>query len=101
MREAAGERYDRLEINAYPSQFPSVITDHARAEATERAAAIAARAGAPISADELLDSPHQYIGTVDALCEKLVELRERLGISSFMLGDADEMAPVVERLAGT
>ncbi len=101
VREAAGERYDRLEINAYPSQFPSVITDHARAEATERAAAITARAGAPISADELLASPHQYIGTVDALCEKLVELRERLGISSFMLGDTDEMAPVVERLAGT
>ena len=101
VREAAGERYERLELNAYPSQFPSVITDHARAEATERAAAITARAGAPISADELLASPHQFIGTVDALCEKLVELRERLGISSFMLGDVDEMAPVVERLAGT
>ncbi len=101
VRESAGERYDRLEINAYPSQFPSVITDHARAEATERAAAITARAGPPISADELLASPHQYIGTVDALCEKLLELRERLGISSFMLGDTDEMAPVVERLAGT
>ena len=55
-----------------------------------------------ITAGELLASPHQYIGTVDALCEKLVELRERLGISSFMLGDdADEMAPIVERLAGT
>ena len=101
VREAAGDRFDQLEINAYPSQFPSVITDHARAEAKERAAAITARAGVPISADELLASPHQYIGTVDALCEKLVELRARLGISSFMLGDTDELAPVVERLAGT
>jgi probable F420-dependent oxidoreductase len=101
VREAAGERFDRLEINAYPSQFPSIVTDHARAVATERAAAITARSGMPITADELLASPHQYIGTVDALCEKLLELRERLGISSFMLGDVDEMAPVVERLAGT
>ncbi len=32
---------------------------------------------------------------------KLRELRERLGISSFMLGDIDALAPVVERLAGT
>jgi hypothetical protein len=28
-------------------------------------------------------------------------LRERLGISSFMVGGIDELAPVVERLAGT
>jgi probable F420-dependent oxidoreductase len=101
VRAAAGERFDSLEINAYPSQFESLITDDARAVATERAAAMTARAGIPISADELLASPHQYVGTVDALCEKLIELRERLGISSFMLGGLDEMAPVVERLAGT
>jgi len=101
VRDAAGDRYDDLEFNAYPSQFPSVITDRARADATERPAAITARAGVEISADELLASPHQYIGTVDALCDKLVELRERLGISSFMLGDIDELGPVVERLAGT
>ena len=28
-------------------------------------------------------------------------LRETLGISSFMLGEVDELAPVVERLRGT
>ena len=71
VREAAGERFATLEINAYPSQFPSGITDRARAMATERAAAITARAGVAITADELLASPHQYIGTVGALCEKL------------------------------
>ncbi len=101
VREAAGDRYDRLEINAYPSQFPSLVTDRARAEATDRAAAITARSGIAISADELLASPHQYIGTVGSLCDKLVELRQRLGVSSYMLGDVEEMAPVVERLAGT
>jgi len=31
----------------------------------------------------------------------LTHLRERLGITSFMLGDLDGLAPVVERLAGT
>ena len=29
------------------------------------------------------------------------DLRERLGISSFMVGDMDLLAPVVERLRGT
>jgi hypothetical protein len=29
-----------------------------------------------------------------------VELRERFGISSFTLNDIDELAPVVEALAG-
>lgn len=101
VREAAGARYETLELNAYASQFPSAVTDHARAVATERAAAITARSGIEISPDDLLASPHQYIGTVGALCDKLLELRATLGISSFMLGDVDEMAPVVERLAGT
>ena len=29
------------------------------------------------------------------------ELRERLGIDSFLIGRLDELGPVVERLAGT
>jgi hypothetical protein len=28
-------------------------------------------------------------------------LRERLGVSSIMVGEIDELAPIVERLAGT
>lgn len=32
------------------------------------------------------------------LVEKFEMLRERLGISSFMVGDIDELASVVERL---
>ncbi|HEY8167318.1 MAG TPA: TIGR03621 family F420-dependent LLM class oxidoreductase [Candidatus Limnocylindrales bacterium] len=100
VREAAGDRFASLELNLYPSQFPPLITDRARAEATDRAAAITARTGRQITADALLDSPHQFLGTVDAICDKLIGLRERLGVSSFMLGDAVEMAPIVERLAG-
>ena len=33
--------------------------------------------------------------------ERYRELRERLGISSFMVGDVETLAPVVERLSGT
>jgi len=38
---------------------------------------------------------------VDVLVEKFSELRERLGINSFLVGGLDELGPVVERLAGT
>jgi hypothetical protein len=51
--------------------------------------------------DDLLGSPHVFIGSIAGLAAKLVEVRERFGISSFMLGEIDELAPIVERLAGT
>ena len=54
-----------------------------------------------VSADELLDSPHIFIGSVDAFVEKFRRLRDELGISSIMVGEVDELVPVVERLAGT
>ena len=42
-----------------------------------------------------------FIGSIDGLSRRSSGLRERLGISSFMVGDVDALAPVVERLAGT
>jgi hypothetical protein len=48
----------------------------------------------------MLDSPHVFIGSVDRLVEKFLQLREELGISSVLLGEIDELAPVLERLAG-
>jgi hypothetical protein len=79
-----------------------VITDHAGRVAEEHAAAVRQRTGYPLTAQELLDSPHAYIGSVDFLVDKLRGLRERFGISCFLLDGVDSfaMAPVVERLAG-
>ncbi len=101
IREAAGPRFATLELNTYPSGGPIVVTDHARTEAEARADRLRQRTGVGISADELLESPHTFIGSIDGLARKFVELRERFGISSFMTGGIDELAPVVERLAGT
>jgi hypothetical protein len=51
--------------------------------------------------EDLFDSPHVFIGTVDQLVEKFTRLRDELGISNVMIGSGmDEFAPVVERLAG-
>jgi probable F420-dependent oxidoreductase len=101
IREAAGDRFDRLELNTYPTGGPVVITNRARAAAQERADRLRQWTGIEVTAEELLDSPHMFIGSIEELTEKLVGLRERFGISSVMVRDIDELAPVVERLAGT
>ena len=101
VREAAGERFKDLELNVYPSSWEIVVTDDARAEAHRVIDHLRARSGIELTVDEALQSPHLFIGSVDALVDKIRDLRARLGISSFMLGEVDELAPVVERLAGS
>jgi probable F420-dependent oxidoreductase len=100
-REAAGNRADELEFNIYPSMTGISVTDHARREAQELSEQLHARSGVRVGADELLDSPHIFIGSVDAFVEKFTRLRDELGISSIMVGEVDELVPVVERLAGS
>jgi len=100
VREAAGDRFAALELNCYPTGAAPVVTDHARKTAADVLDGIRARTGVDIGVDEYLESPHVFIGSVDGLVAKLTGLRDRLGISSFMLGDIDTLAPVVERLAG-
>ena len=78
-----------------------IITDHARAEAAKIRDRLLQRTGYELTEDEVLESPHVFIGSVDGLVAKIQDLRERLGISSFMTGEIDDLAPVVERLAGS
>ena len=101
VREAAGDRFAELELNVYPSTSPIVVTDHARKEATDLADRLRVRTGRDVAVDELLESPHIFIGSIDGLTEKVRGLRDRLGINSFMLGGVGQLAPIVERLAGT
>jgi probable F420-dependent oxidoreductase len=100
VREAAGDRFGELELNTYPNGGPTVITNDPRAEAARRADRIRAQTGVELSVEEILDSPHTFVGSVKDLTRKFVELRERFGISSFLVDDLDALAPVVEELAG-
>jgi probable F420-dependent oxidoreductase len=100
IRAAAGDRFGDLILNTYPSMSPVIVTDHALREADALAARASAGSGGTVTGAELLDSPHIFIGTVTALVDKIVGLRERFGISSVMLDDVDALAPIVERLAG-
>lgn len=99
--EAAGRSSGELEFNVYPSGAGISVTDDARSELRDLAAALLGRTGVEITEDELLEAPGIFVGSLDGLAEKFAMLRERLGISSFMVGEIDELAPLVERLAGT
>jgi probable F420-dependent oxidoreductase len=96
VREAAGERAERLELCALVQRV--VVTD-ARRQAAEELA----RRWPELSADVILGAPYALVGTVDQLVEDLRERRERWGISYYVLFEPfmDAFAPVVARLAGT
>jgi len=100
VRAAAGDRIDGIEFNVYPSGWPPVITNDVRGEVRKVIDHLRARTGHELSEDEVLDSPHVFIGSVDRLVEKFLHLREELGITSIVLGRYGELEPVLERLAG-
>ncbi len=96
VREAAGERFDELTFNVYPSSWPVTVTDDLEGEAAKVVARMKERSGYEITVQEVIDSPHIFIGSHDRFVEKFTELRDGLGISSFLIGDLDLLGPVVE-----
>jgi alkanesulfonate monooxygenase SsuD/methylene tetrahydromethanopterin reductase-like flavin-dependent oxidoreductase (luciferase family) len=99
VREAAGERFAELTLNVYPSFWPVTVTDDLEGEAKKVVAALKDGSGIELTVAEVVDSPHIFIGSLDRFVEKFTELRKRLGISSFLVGDLDQLAPVVQELA--
>jgi probable F420-dependent oxidoreductase len=97
VREAAGDRFDALELNC--NVFEVEITSD-RPGTVER---LAARYGC--EAAQLRDSPHIWVGSVEEIAEDLRARRDRLGLSYYaILGDLELLhagAPVVAALAGT
>lgn len=95
IKEAAGDRLDRIELSV--TIFLANITDDRESVATLMAAGVGAEP------KDILAMPHFLIGTVDEVVEDLQRRRERYGISYVIVpGEADEtFAPVVARLAGT
>jgi probable F420-dependent oxidoreductase len=95
IREAAGDRFDDIELQVRVHM--ALVTDDRRGVAE----AIAPTLG--LDPDASLATPHALVGSVDQIADQLVERRERWGLSYIGLGvDAlDQMAPVIERLAGT
>jgi probable F420-dependent oxidoreductase len=96
VRSAAGERFDRLELNALVQRV--VVTDEPRRPAAELAAE-----RPELSLEDAIETPYLLFGTVGQMVEALRARRERWGLSYYVVREpvADAFAPVVAQLAGT
>jgi probable F420-dependent oxidoreductase len=94
VREAAGDRFDalQLEIAAY---FVSI-----EGGAGPDPEALAARLG--VEGAQLEEFPHALLGSTQQIVETLQRRREELGISIITIGSdvAEEFAPVIAKLSG-
>ena len=95
VREAAGERFDDLELNALIGFV--AITD----DAAGIAAAMAPHFG--INPDDALHVPLALLGTLEEMEDELQWRRQEYGISywSIEAGDWEALGPLVSKLAGT
>jgi probable F420-dependent oxidoreductase len=94
VRDAAGNRFDQIEMNTLLQGV--FTTDEREAAANDLSAAL----DTPVEA--FFDSPYFLFGSPDEIAATLVQRREELGISYYSVFDRhwEAMSPVVERLAG-
>ncbi len=94
VREAAGSRFDDIEFNSLV--FIGIVTDDRLAQAANFAPMFG------LTAEEALEVPNAFVGTVEQICDDLVARRERWHLSYYTLGEGliDAFAPIVERMAG-
>ncbi len=94
VRDAAGERFDGIELSVLI--FVLNVTEDRQAVASGLATAIGT------TPETVLQIPHFRIGTLEEIGDDLERRRERYGISYVMVqGEAaEQFAPVVERLRG-
>jgi probable F420-dependent oxidoreductase len=95
IKDAAGARFDDIELNCLV--FAVIVTDDVPGNADLMGQLFG------VGADEVMQSPHVLIGSVDQIADELVERRNRFGISYVVVqADAlDAFAPVVAKLSGT
>lgn len=95
IRQAAGDRFDELELNAMV--YAPIVTDDRPRAVRQTAARF------ELTEEDLLGSPHFLIGSVEQIEEDLRRQREQHGISYFVVPEVfyEAFAPVVARLAGT
>lgn len=91
VREAAGERWSDLELNALV-QLVTVTDDReaALADVVERVGGL--------SLDDARTAPYLAVGTHDEIAEHLRGCRARWGVSYVTVRELDGFAPVIERL---
>lgn len=93
VREAAGDRFDQLELNAL---VQGVIVTGDRRAAAERVR----RRLPELSIEQILTTPYLLIGTVDQMVEQLHHQRERFGFTYYSVFEPamEAVAPLIGRL---
>jgi probable F420-dependent oxidoreductase len=94
VREVAGSRFEKLELNTLVQDV--IVTDDAAAAATK----LTGEWG--LGVEDLLESPLLLIGTEDEIRHKLRRMRDRLRISYVTVFEKnmETLAPVIEPLLG-
>jgi probable F420-dependent oxidoreductase len=105
IREAAGDRFEQIELNMTIRELRIVEDRRAAARAIlegwsgpgSRMARVA-----ELGEDDILASPYFALGTVDQIVEQIEAARERWGFSYIQVEgrDVEAFAPIKERLAG-
>jgi probable F420-dependent oxidoreductase len=95
IREAAGASFEDLELQS--RIHLAMVTDDRAGVLEELSPAFG------LTPDDAAETPHALIGSVEEICDQLVERRARWGISYVTLSadQLDAFTPVVARLAGT
>lgn len=96
VRQGAGGRYPEIELNLIPTV---IITDDRQGTATQLAAD---RGWDGLCAEDVLEMPSVFIGTVDEVVRDMRGRREQYGFSYYVFSDAlvEAVAPIVRELAG-
>ncbi len=81
VRDAAGERFEEIELNALIQAV--VVTDDRNGAAEQLATSL----GGTISPEQLLHSPFVLLGTHEQMAEMLAERRQRFGVSYWTVFD--------------
>ena len=107
IRDAAGPRFDEIELSA--QLLECVVTDRPEehlADFADRIASVTERMGGAridLGGDDLRASPIVAVGSLDEVCARLVDTRDRYGITYFAApidAKPEVLAPVIEALAG-
>lgn len=90
LEAAAGERIDSIERSALVQRL--TVDGDTGATLSE----IAERTGLPVA--ELDNCPFFLVGSVDQIVDKIERLRERLGITHYVVRDIESFAPIIDQL---
>ena len=93
IREAAGDRFENIEINAFGT---FVITDKRRAETQEL---ILQRGWTGIDVEAVWQMPTIFIGSLDQIRADLRARRERFDLSYLIVGE-DSLPSLIKIIAG-